>query len=321
MAMRIPGKRKQGGVALITVMLVVVVATVLAVQMTNRQSMAVRRAASIFDNEQAREYTYGGEELARQILHAAFMKESNKTTMVQPWASKELDYDFQGGHVSIHIEDLQGRLNINSLVGSTDANAARQRFASLFAHLGVDPMFLDRIVDWIDLDQAKHPAGAEDYDYLGLEHPYRAANQDMVDESELRLLLDMDAKSYAAIAPYVCALPAKDTDININTAPAPVLQAIIPNLPDAAAAAIVSERESGKGYDNVQVFLADPSLAIPAGTNKQGLGVQSSWFEVSVTAQYGDRYAYLTSIIERDATDGSMRVIYRDLGKKIINRS
>ena len=39
---------------------------------------------------------------------------------------------------------------------------------------------------------------------------------------------------------------------------------------------------------------------------------------MSVTARYHDRVGYLTSIIQRDQTDGTMRVIYRNMGKKIL---
>ncbi|HKI74689.1 MAG TPA: type II secretion system minor pseudopilin GspK [Pseudomonadales bacterium] len=311
--------RRQRGVALITIMLVVVVATILAVQMTNDQSVAIGRAESILDNDQVREYAYGGEELARQILYQNLKKNGAVDALSQDWASNKLHYDFDQGQINLKIEDLEGRLNLNSLASADQQRQtlAKQRFMNLFSHLGIDTAFVNRIIDWVDRNEAKLPLGAEDYDYLGLEHPYRAANRPMEDESELRLLAGMDSDTYNAIAPYVCALPDEDTDLNVNTVSARVLQAIAPALSDDQAEGIVNVRDTGKGYSQVQEFLGDPTLGIPSPVNNTGLSVQSSYFQVSVVAQYRGHFAYLTSVIERNPTDGSMRVIYRDMSRKI----
>jgi len=306
---------RQRGVALISIMLVVVVATVLAVQMTTEQNLAVSRAATLFDTDQVRQYALGGEELARQILHEDFVAQPGKDQLAEAWASNDLHYEFEEGEVSLTITDLQGRLNINGLAGQ-DSGLTRIRLSSLLAHLGVDVAFVDRMADWVDHNAAKSAQGAEDFDYLGLPRPYRTAGGPMADPSELRLLLDMDDATYAAILPYVCALPDPGTTVNVNTAPPRVLQAIAPSLTDEAADALASQRDAVAGYDSVKNFLADPMLA-GSGTADSGLGVQSSYFQVSVRARYHGRFAYLTSIVQRDPTDGSMRVIYRDLSKKI----
>lgn len=312
-------RHRQKGVALITIMLIVAVATILAVQMTNDQSVAVNRAISIFNNDQVEQYAYGGEELARQILFEDLKKQPTKDTHAQDWASNKLQFDFDEGHIDLKIEDLQGRLNLNSLVQAPQqgGQVARQRFLNLFSRLGVETSFVDRIIDWIDKNDAKLPYGAEDSDYLALDHPYRTAGVRMEDESELRLLLDMDKDSYHAIAPFVCALPDPATTINVNTASATVLQAIAPTLADDEAQTIVDVRDSGEGYDSPRALMGDPAFNFPAGIPQDGLGVQSSYFQVSVRAQYRDRFAYLTSIIQRNPADGSMRVIYRDLSHKI----
>ena len=302
-------------------MLVVAVATILAVQMTTDQNLAVTRAISTFDNEQAQQYAYGGEVLARQILYSSFSRQPNKDTLSEDWASNKLHYDFKDGPVEITIEDLESRLNLNGLALPADqgGNIARFRFMSLVAHLGIDPGMVDRIIDWVDQDQARQPLGAEDYDYLGLEHPYRTAGQPMQDESELRLLSGMDAATYDAIAPWVCALPDVNSTINVNTAPPLVLQAVIPDLTDDQAKQIVSIRDSVQGYDTVADFLKRLTefTPTPVVEGQTSLGVQSSFFRVSVRAHYHDRYAYLTSVIQRDPKDGSMHVIYRDFGRKI----
>ena len=74
--------------------------------------------------------------------------------------------------------------------------------------------------------------------------------------------------------------------------------------------------ERNKLEDAVDQFLQDPAFA-GLNINGSGLGVQSMFFQVSVKARYLDRFAYLTSVVQRDPADGSMRVIYRDLSRKI----
>lgn len=313
--------RRQQGVALITIMLIVAVATILAVRMASDQNLAVHRAASLFNNAQAMEYAYGGEELARQILFASFKKEPTRTTLSQDWASDALDYDYDQGHIQLRIIDLQSRLNVNDLAASSTVGlAVKGYFVGLFTHLGIEPMFLDRIVDWVDADQARQPMGAEDYNYLGLDPPYRAANRPMADITELRLLLGMDSKHFVTIAPYLAVLPEAASTVNVNTAPAEVLQAIAPGLGSDQAESIVSARSTQEGgFDTQQAFVQDVLRQSSASRiNVAGLGVQSSFFEVDVRAQYRGHFAYLTSIIQRDPSNGSMRVIYRNLSRKIV---
>ena len=64
--------QRQGGVALISVLLIVVIATVLGVAMTREQNYAITRARLFLEQTRVHQYALGGEELARQILHADF---------------------------------------------------------------------------------------------------------------------------------------------------------------------------------------------------------------------------------------------------------
>ncbi|MBD3647130.1 MAG: type II secretion system minor pseudopilin GspK [Pseudomonadales bacterium] len=311
------GYQGQKGVALISILLVVAIATVLATSLTADQHLVIQRARTFFDQEQVRQYALGGEELARQILREDFEADPQRDHLAEAWAAPEMIFEFEEGEVQLEIEDLQGRLNINQLAGENQL--ARARFATLFRQLGIDAGFLARIEDWIDEDQSTRQLGAEDYDYLGLDRPYRTGQTMIVDISELRLLLDMDPETWERLAPYVTALPDPSLPININTAPSPVMQAVASGLSPEVAEALVMDRDQRQGYESVDQFLQLPELA-GQGISQEGLGVQSAFFRVGVTARYGDRIAYLTSIIQRSRTDGSMRVIYRNAGKKILPR-
>jgi general secretion pathway protein K len=307
--------RGQRGVALISVLLIVVIATILGVSMSREQNFAIIRARMFVEQSRVQQYARGGEELARQILHEDLVEAGDKDTMVEGWASGNLRFEFEDGEVDLRIEDLQGRFNLNSLVDRQAANIlARERFVNLLAMQGIDVMFVDRIIDWVDANQNASPLGAEDFEYLGLAQPYRTSGQLLADVSELRLLLDMPPESIEQLLPLVASLPDPSTSINVNTAPPGVLQALAPNLSPDVAQAMAESRQNTEGYDSVQAFLQDDALA-GQNVSLQGLGVQSGYFQVRVRARYQDRAGYLTSIIQRNATDGSLRVIYRDMMK------
>ena len=313
------GPNRVQGVALITILLIVVIATVLGVAMTNDQHFAINRAQTFHSQSLVRQYALGGEELARQILHQDFVDAPETDHLGEAWAANDLRFEFEDGEIELKITDLQGLVNINSLlIEGQGARTARERVQTIFTEQGADTTFVDRMLDWIDENNGVSGVGAEDFDYLGLERPYRTANQMMVDTSELRLILDLDDETFELISPFLSAIPNPEIPINLNTAPPIVLQAIAPGLARGTAESIASERDLGVPFESLNDFTGNPSLGSEADRiNTDRLSVQSSFFEVSVRARYQDRFGYLTSVIQRDRTDGTLRVIYRDLSKKI----
>ena len=321
--------QSQQGVALITILLVVVIATILGVSMTTAQKFAISRARSFFDQGIVRQYAYGGEELARQILHEDFLDAPEVDHRSENWASPDLKFEFEEGEVELLIEDLQGKFNLNSLQGlmpdqkasgTTTTQLARLRLNNLLSQVGMDRAFTDRIVDWIDRDEQANPLGAEDFDYLGLDRPYRTGGQTMVDVSELRLILGMTREQYDAISPYLTVLPETGSTINVNTASPEILQLVAPGLSSVESQNIVIRRDENLPFNTVNEFTGDPSIPNASSIKAGTLSVQSSFFQVTVRARYQDRFGYLTSVIQRNPTDGSMRVIYRDQSKKIMTQ-
>jgi len=83
---------KQQGVALITVLLVVAMATVLAVAMVKGQQSLLRRSSSVVSQDQAYLYTLGAESFAIVILEDDKHNDKNKSTpqdtLAETWAKK-----------------------------------------------------------------------------------------------------------------------------------------------------------------------------------------------------------------------------------------
>ncbi len=313
-----PMHSEQAGVALISILLVVAITVVLSSAMMLDENLVIHKVRNNFDHGQVRQYALGGEELARQILREDYESEDKHDHLQEEWAAQGMEFEFADGEVLLQINDLQGRININTLVNpGSEGDQARTRFQVLLANAGLDAMYLDRLIDWLDNDEAVSQSGAEDYAYLGLERPYRTSGQPAVEVSELRQLLDMDANSFAVLAPYLSVLPEQRTPVNINTASAGILQSLSFRLTADIVDLLIQERDRQSGYKSVTDFLQSPHVA-GLGISELGLGVQSRYFEVRVQAENLDRHGYLTSVIQRNPQDGNMRVLYRNFGRKVI---
>ena len=284
--------------------------------MIQEQQASIQVTRSFLSRTQANQYALGGEELARQILFEDFSEGSGIDQMAEAWADPELHYEFEEGEVNLQILDAQGFVNINNLAdGGQYLTITRQRLLDMIVASGGDTGIVDRLQDWIDADTSMRAAGAQDFDYLVYDPPYRTGNNLVNHHSEVRLI-GLLPEQYALIEPLIAALPTDSAQININTAPAHVLQALSAQLPIEMAESIVQARDEREGYESVQEFLQIPELA-GMGISADALGVQSSFFEVRVIARYQDRFSYLTSLIHRDIVTGNMSVIARSFKRNI----
>lgn len=307
---RLPGT--QGGVALVTALLVVALASVTAVSMATRQALDIRRTANLIGGDQAWLYALGAETWARTILKRD-AKEGERDSLDELWATHQPSIEVEGGVLKGKIEDMQGRFNINNLIdksGKVDPVAAA-RFQRLLRALKLEPDLAQAVTDWIDRGvDAVPPNGAEDDYYQGLDTPYRTANRPMSDISELRLIKGFDQKTYDRLRPYLSALPTH-TAINVNTASPEVLASISDKLETRLAEAIVATREKSP-FKNPGDFTADPLIqqAGLAERDLQNLSVSSNYFLVQSDASIGQGRASMTSLIFRDK-DGTSRVLLR----------
>lgn len=305
---------QQRGVALITVLLVVAIATVVTAGMIARQQLSIRSSSNQLSARQAWHYALGGEALAQALLvrdlkQAGSQQSQPVDHLGEAWARKQTPFEVDGGRISVQIEDLAGRFNLNSLlVNQTVNEVAQQRFERLLVALKIDPLFATRLIDWLDKNQQLSAgSGAEDNEYLLLQPAYRAANRRLQDVSELRLLLELSEADYQRLRPYVSALP-EQVQLNVNTASAVLLSTLSDTLTLPAAQALVKER-SAQSYRSPTEF-TDKVAGVPA----ESIAVSSSFFQARSEVQLGERKRVLVSVLQREA-DGRVLVLQRDLGQ------
>jgi len=290
------GPRRQRGLALLMAMLIVVIATTVAVSIVHEEKFTIRKNAHIQAQERAALYAAGLEDFARILLRED-LNENKIDGAGDYWAKDIEPRPVEGGFIDGYIEDEQARFNLNSLVGST---VALTRFKQLCDNLEVDDQFIPALIDWLDEDSdITYPDGMEE-NYEN----YRVANREMADISELLLVHNVTPESYEKLQPYITALPGATT-INVNTMSETIYLSLGPNL---NADDFTKEREDSL-FESVDDFVT--RLQVPVAT--EGLSVDTSFFRAHGVVIQGDSSFNVTTLIYRDEQGGT-RIIDRTLG-------
>lgn len=341
-------KNRQSGLALITVLLIFAVASMLAIGMQSRQKMDIAQASATFSVGQAQLLALSAEDFAKAGLTADAKFDESQNELMDNVSEMWNSNMFQGvplgpALVTISIRDLQGLFNLNSMASTApDPALATQRFERLLAELQLDTGIANRVRDFMN------PESQASYTYQSFEPAYSASGLPFSHPSELMLIDGMDAKAYEALEPYVTALPPT-VPLNVNTAPAEVLQAWDAKMDLAAAQKALEKAKSAgcevtsranTGFKKVEEFWDQQeiqSLAVPkGGTNSENdpngdedsstnkgwnqadFDVKTNYFSVMIYTQLDDRKVILESVIKRDTTPetGFIGVIYRDFARK-----
>ncbi len=296
------------GVALLTVLLIVAIATVTAVAMASRQQVDIRKTENILRMDQAWQYALGIDDWAIGRLRDD-QKENETDSASDSWNEPISATEIEGGEVAARIEDQQGRFNLNNLVQEGKASAPDiARFRRLLEALELNPGLADTLVDWIDSDnQPRFPDGAEDEAYMSLESPYRTANTPFAHPSELLLVHGVDKDIYVKLRPHITTLP-EPVAINVNTASIPVLMSLAKGLAYGDVQQLLMAREETP-FASVEEFVAHSAVA-GLELSPSGLSASSSYFQVAGDVRIGRTHLRHVALIHRQM-DGKIRVIQR----------
>jgi general secretion pathway protein K len=325
-------KLKIKGVALITVMLVVALAAVIATQMLARLQLQIQRTSNINNNQQAYWYAMGAEAFTKRVLFTAFESETDITHLGQIWAQGETTYPVDFGEISGEIIDLHACFNLNALRTQTSdpssriKTPARVAFEELILALNVEGVsefeaeyMADALSDWLDEDSSIASAGgAEDNDYAAKEFPYLSANNYLASVNELRVIEHFSVPVINELKKYVCIIPNSNLyKVNINTISdeqPELLQAML-SMSRADAEQVLSAR-SNEGFKNVDEFFNLPEIIKLKITEdqKQQFVVDSEYFKLKATANFNNSYFQLNSTLHV-ANNNKISVISRTIGR------
>lgn len=221
-----PASRRQGGVALITVLLIIAILTAVVTRLAFSNQMWIRQV----ENNTGQTQASLGLRAAQQWVGLLLEKDNNGFDAVTDiWGQQLPPVPLDGGTLHGWMEDMQARFNLNNLVNADGKvnNQALVTFTRLLRILDLNPGIAQAVVDWIDPDSTQTGAwGAEDYYYNQLQPSYNCANQPFASAEELRLVRGVNDEAWRRLQAQVTALP-RYTDININTASPEVLAALV----------------------------------------------------------------------------------------------
>lgn len=295
-----PTQAVQRGAALIMALLVVALATTLSTTLLWRQDVWLRQVEMQRDLAQTRLIADAGIEWGRAVL-AYDGRTSSFDHLGEAWAIKVPNTSVEGGEIGGEMTDEQAKWNLNNLLsgdGSINAGGL-EVFRRLLRLLELPPVLASALGDWLDSDDETSPDGAEDAYYLTLSPPYRSANRPLTDVDGLLRVRGFDAAVVERLRPHVTALPGYHS-VNVNTASAIVLAAVLPQLSPAEIRALVAMRNAipFRDFADFRSRLPRPEVA----PNPEQLDTRSRYFSVRIRARYERAAVIAEALLDRQGT-------------------
>src|SRR5690349_5127549 len=307
--------KRQRGVVLLSALILVALAAVVAATLFFDTAMTARRSAASFSMEQAMQLGAGAEAL---VAYALVEDKNQDDTMRDGWAQHygPVEVEAEVG-LEAQVTDEQGKFNLNTLLkadGTPDANAVKV-FRRLLELSEVEPRWAGQLIDWLDANVQPEADGGEDSLYLSQQPAYRAANQLITSVSELQQMPGFDQKMYLRLLPHVTALPPDARTINVCTADGVVLDALNAlsktNANNTEYSRLKPEelqrnRQNGCFPQRSVLGANEPDIAAR-------IGERSSYFRLHTFLRIGTAQFALYSLMYRDGA-GHVRPILRTMG-------
>ena len=169
--------------------------------------------------------------------------------------------------------------------------------------------------DFIDDDQEPTGIdGAEDYNYTGLQVPYRTADTLLAHTSELMVVKGFNADIYESIKDYLCVLPTKDGTINVNTVKPEHAELVWMLLEDVDLSQVRQALQElpEDGYDEASFFETLGSGKV----SEQGQGrlvYDSKYMLLTAEARVNTGTAVVRSLMLK--SDNEFHVVARHIGE------
>lgn len=282
---------RERGAAVISALIIVAIVAALTTSLFQRQTASTRRVENELARVQARVMLAGGIDWARLVIRDHGKREST-TRGDQIWATPVLDTrierpgDERVAVFSGRVQDEQGKYNLSNLARNGVPQPEQEKVLRRLLNVQQLPDTLaGHIIDIIAA--AQPPALAADSPSSSNGQPVTAPDARAplprgVDEIAAQLGLEPSVRN--AMRLTMTVLPVA-TSVNVNTAPAEVIAALVPGLSLSQARAMTGERDRGNWFNNTGDFanrLTGTGVDAPAPT----VTTASGWFMASGTVVY-----------------------------------
>ena len=309
---------KTKGVVLISILLVVLLLSAVAVTFGNKYLLSLKRSQYIDFQSLSLNSFRNIESLSYRIIDDEYRFNSKKLSKNNPILNNQIYFNFDNTEIIGNISDASNCFNINSMVLLKDGNyleniqttnAFRRLMNSFDIEDNLIEEIIDQIIDWIDEDSNPRTYGLEDYYYSGPLHNPR-------EYSGMRLFISIDElKSIPAVKNmewqifknHFCALPSNtNLSFNINTLSKKdnlLLSSIYPNIELADAEYIIDNipMEGFENNDNLQKAFPEFDFSLSYGN----IAFTSKIFKLNTIIKSDDFSASSQSIINYENNKNS----------------
>lgn len=311
--------KQQQGIALITILVMVALATILAATIAKRQANTAENTAYLMRQNQSLLYAKSAEAFFSELLVDDANNAGAVDHLQENWAKPMPAFPVEDGFVSGTLQDESGKFNLNSLVNDEGVPnpQAKLWFEKLLLRVGLPEKLSEAVIDWQDADdEISGTMGAENSYYQGLPQGYLAANSKFHNVEELKLVRGFEDQKYLQIVDYVSALPASDSKVNVNTAPAMLLASLDPKLDINAVEQALQKRQANlEHFSNINdLWATEPFKQVNSDVQSQVnplLGVQSNYFKAKIEVLLSERKRQFSSDLVRK--DKTVYVVYRSM--------
>lgn len=305
-----PGPRSQRGAAIVTAILIVTIVTVIVSGLFWREHVTVRSVENRMALAQAQWIERVALDWFRVILRVDGAQRP-VDHLGEIWADAVpptvVDETFTGGSrvgdgnrsvvFAGQAFDAQGRLNLTNLLPTTEAQlrkASLDAFRKLLDLLGLPRELAERLQ--LRMATTVDQPGAD-----GRVIP--AVNLPLVKIDDLRAYREFEPGIIEMLREHVVILP-KPTPVNLNTASALVIAAVIPTLQREDAVRFVNDKERRR-YENTGAALqAIKDAAAPAVSAM--VSINTSYFLIYGTVRYDRADSQTQTLIERSGNKVSV---------------
>lgn len=301
-------RQQQKGAALILVLAIVAMVCAVASEMLFRQSLMIRMASASVSSGQAWSYMLGGEAWVTRMLVDDWRQSKASEKYVdhlgEAWAKPIQDFPVENGNMVIVVEDLQARLDLNRALSGEQGEL--QRINNLLAMFNIDQSYVERLISW------KKAVGSidETSEEKSALSATNANGSILIKDTSEFLNVGMSVPEYNKIEPYIVALPAGASGLNVNTASERALACLSAGS-NAEVASASMERRKDNGYSQLSDFID----SVPANDSSLfvgGLTTSSEYYRATFQIRWEGYNRAMSSIYHRDAK-GNVRVIGREL--------
>jgi general secretion pathway protein K len=307
------------GVALLTILVMVALATILAAGIARQQANTAENTAYLMRQNQSLMYAKSAEAFFAELLKDDAENAGQVDHLQENWAKPMPAFPVEDGFVAGTLEDQSGKFNLNSLVndeGAVNENA-KKWFEKILVRAGLPAQLSEAVIDWQDEDdETAGSMGAESSYYRGLQNSAVPPNAKFHDVDELKAVRGFEDGKDKLIAPYISALNSRDAKVNINTA-SPFLLASIDEVLDTNSVKQALEQKQAKleHFESVNDLWALSPFSETAMEKRDAvndlLGVQSVQFKAKIHVELGGRKRQFSSEMVRK--EKTVYVAYRSM--------